>query len=116
MNKLSDVEIQAELKGVPEWSELNGAIQRTLQFPDFVAAMRFVNQVAQAAEQDQHHPDILIRYNKVTLTLSTHDASGITAKDFALAKKVDGMVGVAPAAPVAEAAKVGGAKVKKGKA
>lgn len=101
MNKLSDAEIQAELKGVPEWSELNGAIQRTFQFPDFAAAMGFVNQVAAAAEQDQHHPDILIRYNKVTLTLSTHDASGITVKDFALAKKADGMVGVPAAAPEA---------------
>lgn len=99
MNKLSDAEIQTELKAVPEWSELNGAIQRSLQFADFVAAMKFVNQVADAAEKDQHHPDILIRYNKVTLTLSTHDASGITAKDFSLAKKVDEMFAAASAVP-----------------
>ncbi len=99
MNKLSETEIQAALVAVPEWSELNGAIQRSLQFANFVEAMKFVNQVAEAAEKDQHHPDILIRYNKVTLTLSTHDSGGITEKDFALAKKVDGMVpGVAPVA------------------
>jgi 4a-hydroxytetrahydrobiopterin dehydratase len=91
MDKLSQEQIQAALPQVPEWSELNGAIQRTFQFNDFVEAMRFVNRVAEAAEADQHHPDILIRWNKVTLTLSTHDASGITEKDFALAKKIDGM-------------------------
>lgn len=112
MNKLSETEIQAALAGVPEWSELNGAIQRSLQFADFVAAMKFVDQVAAAAEQDQHHPDILIRYNKVTLTLSTHDSGGITEKDFALAKKVDGMVpGVAPVA----GKQAGAGKGKKGK-
>jgi 4a-hydroxytetrahydrobiopterin dehydratase len=99
MNKMSEEEIQAALAQAPEWSELNGAIQRTFQFKDFVEAMRFVNQVATAAEGDQHHPDILIRWNKVTLTLSTHDASGITEKDFALAKKVDGMMGAAAAEP-----------------
>lgn len=111
MNKLEDGELQAALAGVPEWSELNGAIQRTFQFPDFVASMKFVDQVAAAAEQAQHHPDILIRYNKVTLTLSTHDANGITEKDFALAKKVDGMVG----GEGAGVPKQSGAKGKKGK-
>jgi 4a-hydroxytetrahydrobiopterin dehydratase len=95
MNKLSESEIQTALTQAPEWSELNGAIQRTFQFKDFPEAMRFVNRVADAAEADQHHPDILIRWNKVTLTLSTHDASGITDKDFALAKKIDGMTGSA---------------------
>lgn len=92
MSKLSEAEIQTELLGVPEWSELGGTIQRTIQFPDFVSAIRFVNHVADAAEKDQHHPDILVRYNKVTLTLSTHDAGGITAKDFAFAKKADELV------------------------
>jgi 4a-hydroxytetrahydrobiopterin dehydratase len=91
MSKMSDPEIQAALAQAPEWSELNGAIQRTFQFTDFIQSMRFVNLVADAAENDQHHPDILIRWNKVTLTLSTHDASGITAKDFALAAKIDGL-------------------------
>lgn len=53
--------------------------------------MRFVNRVAEYAEKVQHHPDILVRYNKVTISVSTHDAGGITEKDFALAKAVDGM-------------------------
>ncbi len=89
MTKMSDAEIQASLSQLAEWSELNGAIQRTFQFPDFVASMRFVNEVARSAEERQHHPDILIRYNKVTLTLSTHDAGGISAKDFDLARVID---------------------------
>ena len=89
MEKLSDSDIQTKLQEQSEWSELNGAIQRTLQFPNFTEAMRFVNQVADAAEAMDHHPDILIRYNKVTLTLSTHDASGITDKDFDLARQID---------------------------
>ena len=105
-NKMTEAEIQGALAQAPEWSELNGAIQRTFQFKDFAEAMRFVNQVAAAAEADQHHPDILIRWNKVTLTLSTHDAGGITQKDFDLARKVDGLSG-GDAKP---------AKVKKGKA
>jgi 4a-hydroxytetrahydrobiopterin dehydratase len=89
MTKMSDAEIQSSLVAFPDWSELSGAIQRTFQFTDFVGAMRFVNLVAEAAEQRQHHPDILIRYNKVTLTLSTHDSGGITGKDFELAGVID---------------------------
>lgn len=90
MQKLSDEQIGENLDSIPEWSELNGAIQRTFQFQDFAASMLFVNKVADLAEAADHHPDILVRYNKVTLTLSTHDAGGITDKDFALAKRVDG--------------------------
>ena len=92
MEKMSEADITAALARAPEWSELNGAIQRTYQFKDFVEAMRFVDGVALAAERDQHHPDILIRWNKVTLTLSTHDSGGITAKDFDLAAKADALV------------------------
>jgi len=89
--KLSESEIQDALAETPEWSEVSGAIQRTYDFKDFVQAMRFVNRVAEYAEKVQHHPDILVRYNKVTISVSTHDAGGITEKDFALAKAVDGM-------------------------
>jgi 4a-hydroxytetrahydrobiopterin dehydratase len=97
MTKMSDEQIQTALAQVPEWSELNGAIQRTFQFADFKAAMAFVNRVAEAAEARQHHPDILIRYNKVTFTLSTHDAAGITGKDFDLARTIDSLAGPAGA-------------------
>lgn len=92
MTKMTESEITESLKQVPEWSEINGAIQRTFQFKDFVESMRFVNQVAEAAERTQHHPDILVRWNKVTLTVNTHDAGGITAKDFDLARQADSMI------------------------
>lgn len=89
--KMTESQVGAGLKEAPEWSELSDTIQRTFQFSDFVKAMAFVNEVAKMAEADQHHPDILVRYSKVTLTLSTHDAGGITKKDFTLAKKCDAL-------------------------
>ena len=92
MKKMSEAEIKAALAETPEWSGVGETIQKTFQFADFMESMRFVNRVAEAAERGQHHPDILIRYNKVTLTLATHDAGGITQKDFDLALAVDGLV------------------------
>lgn len=90
MDKLSESQIKAALESSPEWSEVGGEIQRTFQFDDFKASMAFVEKIADYAERVQHHPDILIRYNKVTLTVSTHDAGGITKNDFELAKAADG--------------------------
>ncbi|MEO1583551.1 MAG: 4a-hydroxytetrahydrobiopterin dehydratase [Planctomycetota bacterium] len=89
MDKLSDGEIKAALETASDWSEVGGEIQRTFQFEDFLGSMAFVQKVADYAERVQHHPDILIRYNKVTLTVSTHDAGGITSNDFELAQAVD---------------------------
>ena len=89
MEKLTVEDVTERLEELPEWTQSGEAIQRTLGFRDFVAAMAFVNRVAALAEVQKHHPDILIRYNKVTLTLSTHDAGGITDKDFDLAKACD---------------------------
>lgn len=96
MKKMTPAQIESALKEVPAWSEVSGAIQRTFQFPTFMDSMRFVNAVAERAEADQHHPDVLIRYTKVTLTLSTHDAGGITKKDFALAKRADALAPPVP--------------------
>jgi len=87
--KLSDTEIGARLETLPEWSQPGEEIQRTFRFKDFVAAMAFVDRVAERAEAVQHHPDILIRYSRVTLSLSTHDAGGITDKDFEFAAASD---------------------------
>lgn len=89
MTKLTAEQVESSLAGLPEWTEVSGEIQRTYAFDDFLAAMRFVNVIADAAEKAQHHPDILIRYNKVTLTLTTHDAGGITENDFSLAQQAD---------------------------
>jgi 4a-hydroxytetrahydrobiopterin dehydratase len=92
MQTLTEEQIQSRLEGLDQWSQTKDAIQRTFQFGDFKESMAFVNRVADLAEAAQHHPDILIRYNKVTLTLSTHDAGGITEKDFDLATKADDAV------------------------
>jgi len=96
MDPMTDTQIESALQGFPEWSLTGDAIQRTYQFKDFVESMKFVNGVATAAEAAQHHPDILVRWNKVTLTLSTHDAGGITQKDFDLASQCDKLVSVIP--------------------
>ncbi len=93
VEKLSESQIEAGLESHPSWVELNGEIQRTFEFEDFKGAMKFVNTVAEYAERAPHHPDILIRYNKVTLSVSTHDAGGITQKDFDLAEATDKLVG-----------------------
>jgi 4a-hydroxytetrahydrobiopterin dehydratase len=78
-------------ESLPYWQRTGGVIARTFQFKDFPAAMKFVDTVALVAEQVQHHPDIDIRWNKVTLALTTHDAGGLTEKDFALARKCDAL-------------------------
>jgi len=85
MPKLTTAEIRAALDSLPGWKKTGAAIRRTCEFADFVAAMKFVNAVARAAEKAGHHPDVDIRWNRVTLELTTHDAGGLTAKDFALA-------------------------------
>ncbi|MCA9287211.1 MAG: 4a-hydroxytetrahydrobiopterin dehydratase [Phycisphaerales bacterium] len=92
MAKMSEAEIRSGLEQASNWTQAGEAIQRTFSFQSFVESMAFVNRVADEAERAEHHPDILIRYNKVTLTLSTHDAGGITRKDFDLALAVDGFV------------------------
>ena len=69
------------------WSEIDGALERTFQFDDFVAALAFVNRVGELAEVENHHPDIAIHYNRVTLRWWTHTAGGITDRDRELAEK-----------------------------
>ena len=86
---LSDIAVQRELGSLAGWSRRGDALARTYQFRNFAQSMEFVNRVAGLAESADHHPDIDIRYSKVTLTLSTHDSGGITAKDIALAKAID---------------------------
>jgi 4a-hydroxytetrahydrobiopterin dehydratase len=90
MKPLSETEITDRLARVPGWERHGGEIRRTFAFADFKGAMAFVNRVAELAEAMDHHPDIDIRYSKVTLALSTHDAGGLTARDFDLAGRVQG--------------------------
>ena len=89
MPKLTQPQIKAALVGVPEWKKSGATISRTFGFKDFPAAIKFINKVAVLAEKEWHHPDIDVRWNKVALTLTTHDQGGLTVKDFALAKKFD---------------------------
>ena len=89
MPKLNASQIKTALAKVPLWKKRAAVISRTFAFKDFTAAIKFVNRVAVLAEKAWHHPDIDIRWNKVTLALTTHDQGGLTEKDFALAAKFD---------------------------
>ncbi len=95
MEKLDQEHIDKKLQEFPEWSQSGETLQRTFRFDNFLGAMAFVSRIADLAEEHQHHPDILIRYDKVTLTLSTHDAGGITDKDFNYARDTDGSAAMA---------------------
>ncbi len=89
MDKLTAPQIKTALASVPHWQKRDKTITRTFVFKDFPVAIKFVNAVAKLAEKAWHHPDIDIRWNKVTLVLTTHDAGGLTERDFALARKFD---------------------------
>ena len=73
------------------WSEVDGALERTFTFPDFRAALGFVNRVGELAEAENHHPDIAVHYNWVTLRWWTHTAGGITDRDVELAARTNGL-------------------------
>lgn len=89
MSKLTAPQIKSALEDISGWKRKGDSIVRTYEFKDFVVAVKFVNAVAKLAEKAAHHPDIDIRWNKVSLLLTTHDAGGLTEKDFALAAKCD---------------------------
>ena len=80
---------KARLKKIPEWELEKKHIERTFEFDDFSESIDFVNGVAEVAEDEEHHPDIDIRYNKVRLVLSTHSKGGLTELDFNLAERID---------------------------
>ena len=91
MTLLSDEEIAQRLDS-SEWTRDGDAIVRDYKLDDFAAAMRFVNQVSDAAEAANHHPDILVHgWNKVRLTLTNHSEGGLTEADFSLAREIDGL-------------------------
>ena len=82
-------DLKVHLKKIPEWELEKKHIERTFEFDDFADAIDFVNAVSEVAEDEEHHPDIDIRYNKVRLILSTHSKGGLTELDFALAERID---------------------------
>jgi 4a-hydroxytetrahydrobiopterin dehydratase len=89
MPSLTTKQVGVHLKAVPNWSKRAQTIVRTFQFEGFLNAIDFVNRIAKKAQKSDHHPDIDIRFNKVTLKLTTHDEGGITEKDFSLARQCD---------------------------
>ncbi|HET9649780.1 MAG TPA: 4a-hydroxytetrahydrobiopterin dehydratase [Microlunatus sp.] len=103
---LNEDEIARRLESLPAWhaTDANGssAITATFEFTDFVDALDFVNQVGHEAEQVNHHPDIDIRWNRVTLVQSSHSAGGLTAADFDLAQRIAAATGLGSDAGEAE--------------
>lgn len=91
MATLSETEVRAQLAEIPGWELVDKTLVRKFTFPSFPAAVAFVVKLAFAAEAADHHPDILINYRRVTLTLWTHTAGSITEKDFALAKTINAL-------------------------
>jgi 4a-hydroxytetrahydrobiopterin dehydratase len=91
MDLLTEEALATELVTVPEWAHVGDTIKRTVTRADFRAAMLYVGAIAYLAEEADHHPDILVQWNKVTLTLSTHSAGGLTGNDFALARAIDAL-------------------------
>ena len=91
MPALHNKQIKLHLQAVPNWSKRAQTILRTFKFEGFLNGVEFVNRIAKKAQKMNHHPDIDIRYDQVTLTLTTHDAGGITEKDFILARQCDGV-------------------------
>ncbi len=89
MPVLEDRVVAAKMKSIPEWKLERGELVRLFEFENFIEAMQFVNSVAEMAEGVGHHPDIDIRYNKVRLALVSHDAGGLTERDFDLAAGID---------------------------
>jgi len=86
---LNSQDIKDWLKKLPEWELEKKHIERTFEFDDFTQSIDFVNSVAEIAEEEDHHPDIDIRYNKVRIQLSTHAEGGLTDRDFEVAEKID---------------------------
>jgi len=91
MPLLTDAEIEDGLKGLGGWEKKGKEIVRVFKNKSFVDSLGFVNKVAILAEKADHHPDILIQYKNVTLTLSTHSKGGLTEKDFNLAREIDAL-------------------------
>ncbi len=88
--RASDAEVQEALSGLPGWELDDNAIARSFEFKDFKQAWAFMSRVADAAEELDHHPEWTNVYNKVLIRLSTHDAGGLTQRDFKLAAKING--------------------------
>jgi 4a-hydroxytetrahydrobiopterin dehydratase len=86
---LSDADINDALSDLPDWKRRGGTITRMIEAPSFLEGIELVRQVAEAAEAADHHPDIDIRWRRITFALTTHSAGGLTGRDMALAHQID---------------------------
>ncbi|MBI5338195.1 MAG: 4a-hydroxytetrahydrobiopterin dehydratase [Mycolicibacterium rufum] len=93
MAVLSDDQVDAALPELEGWERADGALRRSVKFPTFLDGIEAVRRVAEHAEAADHHPDIDIRWRTVTFTLVTHSEGGITDKDLAMAREIDGLLG-----------------------
>ena len=89
---LDESELAGVLKKFPDWEIEGKALTRTVEFEEFTEAIDFVNDLAEVAEEAQHHPDIDIRWTTITFSLTTHSEGGLTEKDVELAVEIDGLV------------------------
>ncbi|MEM6611158.1 MAG: 4a-hydroxytetrahydrobiopterin dehydratase [Cyanobacteria bacterium P01_C01_bin.72] len=85
---LTQAEIDQKIQAIPQWQQSEQTLTRTFKFKNFVEAIAFVDQLVEPSEAAAHHPDLAISYNKVTVSLTTHDAGGLTEKDFSLAQTI----------------------------
>jgi 4a-hydroxytetrahydrobiopterin dehydratase len=86
---MSDTDVKGALAELPGWKSQGKALAKLFDMKGFKAAMAFASTVGELAERADHHPDILIQFSKVTLTLSSHDAGGITDRDVRLARQIE---------------------------
>jgi 4a-hydroxytetrahydrobiopterin dehydratase len=91
MAALSDEDVQEKLRGLDGWERTGDAIEKRFQLDDFSGSVEFVNRITPVANEMDHHPDLAISWNKVTVTLSTHSEGGLTDRDFELAGKIDAL-------------------------
>ncbi|MGH9423820.1 MAG: 4a-hydroxytetrahydrobiopterin dehydratase [Thermoanaerobaculia bacterium] len=89
IDRLSEAAVATRLQGLPDWSLRDGKLHRELRFADFVAAFGFMTALALVAERMNHHPEWFNVYNRVLIDLTTHDAGGISIRDFELAGEVE---------------------------
>jgi len=90
--RIPTAQLDSWIKKAPEWDLEDGVISRTVEFDSFSDVIDFINDVAEIAEEAQHHPDIDIRYTRVVLALTTHDKGGLTSSDFEMAGRIDTLI------------------------
>src|SRR5437763_310552 len=96
MARLTESEISAALTELPDWTRAGDSLMRTIRFPEFMAGIGFLNRIAELAEAADHHPDVDIRYRTLRFALTSHDEGGLTQRDLAMAKQIDGALGSSP--------------------